>query len=109
MNVWTHETRKRLRYQGQTPNLLKGTEAAKQSPKSGRFETNINAVIWKLTSPEGNVYICKNLHLWVRNNCSLFDLDETEENVQKIYGGLRHAKRGFEGKKKPLNFTKRGL
>lgn len=107
-NVWSDESRKRLSDQGQTDNLLKGTEAAKKSPNSGRFETNVNAIIWKLTSPEGKVYICKNLHLWVRNNCSLFGLDETDGSVQKIYAGLRHAKRGFEGKETTKTCTYKG-
>lgn len=107
-NVWSDESRKRLSDQGQTDNLLKGTEAAKKSPNSGRFETNVNAIIWKLTSPEGKVYICKNLHLWVRNNCSLFGLDETDGSVQKIYAGLRHAKRGFEGKETAKTCTYKG-
>ena len=107
-NVWNSESRERLRELGQTDNLLKGAEAAKKSPKSGRFETNVNAIVWKLTSPEGKVYICRNLRLWARNNCSLFGLDNTEESFKKIYAGLRHAKRGFEGKKTAKTCTYKG-
>lgn len=97
-NIWSEENKEKLRQKGKTENLKKGTEAARRSPKSGRFETNVSAKIWKLTSPEGKVYIVKNLSNWARTNCSLFGLDENEANAQKIVGGLKHAKRGTEGK-----------
>lgn len=97
-NIWSEESKEKLRQKGKTENLKKGTEAARRSPKSGRFETNVSAKIWKLTSPEGKVYIVKNLSNWARTNCSLFGLDENEANAQKIVGGLKHAKRGTEGK-----------
>lgn len=70
------------------------TEAAQKSPKSGRFESNINAKTWKLTSPEGKTYICRNLKLWGRNHCELFGMENTEDNAHRIASGLRQAKRG---------------
>ena len=107
-NIWTEENRKKLREKGAFPNLGKGTEAAKKSPKAGRFETNVSAKIWKLTSPEGKIYICRNLKLWARGNCALFDCADTEQNVNKIAAGLKHAKRGGEGKKTARCCTYKG-
>ena len=49
-NKWSEESKEKLRHKGRTANLEKGTEA--------------NTKIWKLTSPEGRIYICKNLALW---------------------------------------------
>lgn len=97
-NQWSDESRDKLRARGKTQNLQLGTDAAKRSPKSGRFETNINAKVWKLTSPEGKVYICKNLTLWCRNHCDLFGFDATEHNAKIIRSGLANAKRGAQGK-----------
>ena len=107
-NQWSDESRDKLRARGQTENLKLGTDAAKKSPKSGRFETNVNAKIWKLTSPEGKVYICKNLVLWCRNNCNLFGFDSTEQNARKIRAGLTHAKRGAQGKQTARSCTYKG-
>lgn len=107
-NVWSTESRDKLSALGQTENLRLGTEAAKKSPKSGRFETNINAKIWRLTSPEGKVYMCKNLALWCRNNCDLFGFDSTEQNARKVRAGLTHAKRGKQGKKTALTSMYKG-
>lgn len=97
-NQWSDKSRDKLRARGQTENLKLGTDAAKKSPKSGRFETNINAKVWKLTSPEGKVYICKNLSLWCRDHCDLFGFDATEHNAIIIRTGLTNAKRGAQGK-----------
>lgn len=107
-NQWSDESRDNLRVRGQTQNLQLGTDAAKKSPKSGRFETNINAKIWKLTSPEGKVYICKNLTLWCRNNCALFGFDSTEQNAHRIRAGLTNAKRGAQGKQTVQTCTYKG-
>lgn len=97
-NTWTEESRKKLSEQGVTANLKKGTEAAKKSPKSGRFETNINAHGWHIVSPERNHYIFRNLFKWARENCDLFGLEKTEANAKKIARGILHAKAGTLGK-----------
>lgn len=72
----------------------KATAAALESPKSGRFETNVNAKTWRLTSPDGKIYECRNLNLWSRENCELFGEKQTESSAKKISGGLRMAKNG---------------
>lgn len=71
-----------------------GTEAAKISPKSGRFETNVNAKTWHLVSPEGKEFICRNLRMWVREHCSLFGMEPSEHSFRNIYSGLVQAKKG---------------
>ena len=73
-----------------------GTEAAKSSPNSGRFETNVNAKTWRLKSPEGKEYICRNLNLWVREHCSLFGEEPSDHSFNKIRSGLWQAKRGVQ-------------
>lgn len=107
-NQWSVESRDKLRARGQTENLKLGTDAARKSPKSGRFETNVNAKIWKLTSPEGKIYICKNLALWCRDHCDLFGVDITEHNAQIIRTGLTNAKRGAQGKLTAQTCTYKG-
>ena len=79
-NIWSDESREKLKKLGQTENLKKGTVSQEK--------------IWILTSPEKKQYICKNLRAWAREHCSLFGLDISEENAQKIAGGLSQAKRG---------------
>ena len=93
-NKWSEESKEKLRHKGRTANLEKGTEA--------------NTRIWKLTSPEGRIYICKNLALWCRNNSILFGFDPSEENAEKVMTGLRQAKRGVEGKKTAIICTYKG-
>lgn len=107
-NQWSDESREKLRVRGKTQNLQLGTAAAMKSPKSGRFETNVNAKIWKLTSPEGKIYICKNLTLWCRDHCDLFGVDATEHNAQIIRTGLTNAKRGAQGKLTAQTCTYKG-
>lgn len=97
-NTWSEESRKRLAGRGKTKNLQKGTEAAMKSPKAGKFETNVGAKDWHVISPEGKHYKFRNLQNWARNNCSLFYVDETEENALKIAKGLQHAKAGELGR-----------
>lgn len=62
------------------------TDAAKQSPKSGKFETNIHAKEWRLISPDGKAFEIRNLYQFVRDNSHLFSLLDT---VWKRTGGKR--------------------
>ena len=71
-----------------------GTEAARKSPKSGPFETNVGAKSWRLKSPDGRIYRCRNLNLWIRNNANLFGVDPTKDNCARIRAGLQQAKSG---------------
>ena len=53
----------------------KATEAAKKSPKSGRFETNRAAIDWHLVSPEGEHFYIHSLSFWLRENCDKFEVE----------------------------------
>ncbi len=78
--------------QGFTDNLKKGTQAAMASPKSGRFDTNINAKDWILISPFGETYKCHSLINFIRKNPQLFDIDGSDEEVNRVAAGIRSIK-----------------
>lgn len=78
----------------------KGTQAAKTSPKSGRFETNVNAKDWHLISPDGQHYYCHSLNFWLRENCrELFGCEPDTKQFNSVRSGLVGAKRAAMGKK----------
>lgn len=100
------ETREKLsekaKERGFTDNLKKGTPAARSSPKSGRFETNVSAKEWILLSPEGTEYKCRNLKNFIRTNPVLFGIDGSDDKaVERVAAGFRtikgnilHSRRG---------------
>jgi hypothetical protein len=92
---WSESSRAKLSERGQTENLLKGTIAALESPLSGPFESNINALDWVIRSPEGTTYTVRNLNLWLRENADL--LPGTPEQAR---AGIMQIKRSRLGKTK---------
>ncbi len=52
------------------------TEAAKISPKAGRFETNVKAKTWTFKSPENKTYTFTNLMHFVRTHEHLFEPED---------------------------------
>lgn len=79
-----------------------GVSAAMQSPKSGRFETNINAIDWHLISPNGEHYYFHSLHFWLRKNCrKLFGCEPDSREFRNIRSGISGAKRAMLGKISP--------
>ena len=77
-------------------------EAAKQSPNSGRFETNVNAIDWHLISPEGKHYFFHSLSFWLRENgLELFGCKPDSKEWKNVRSGLSNAKRAMLGKKYP--------
>lgn len=78
------------------------TEAAKASPKSGRFVTNINAKDWHLISPEGKHYYFHSLYFWLRENGKeLFGCEPDSREYLNVRSGLSGAKRATLGKNHP--------
>lgn len=75
-----------------------GTEAAKESPKSGRFETNVSAKDWHLISPEGKHYHFHSLKFWLRENGEqLFGCKPDSQEFMNVCSGLYNAKRAMLG------------
>lgn len=73
-------------------------EAAKNSPLSGRFETNINALDWHLISPDGKHYQFHSLNFWIRKNCKeLFGCEPDSREMKNASSGLSGAKRAMLG------------
>lgn len=78
----------------------KRIEGLKNSPRTGRFETNMHAKRWILTSQNGTVYRFKNLSMFIRNNPELFDIAGTDGDVSKIVKQLsyiRNSNRKWHG------------
>lgn len=50
-----------------------GTDRVKQSPRSGRFETNVKAKTWTIKSPNNKTYTFTNLMHFVRTHEQLFE------------------------------------
>lgn len=97
-NVWTEESKRKLSQRGQTDNLKMGTEAAKRSCNSGRFETNVNAIDWHLVSPDGKHYYFHSLNYWLRENCcELFGIEPDSREFENVRSGLSSAKRAVMG------------
>lgn len=79
-----------------------GTAAAQASPKSGRFETNVNAIDWHLISPEGKHYYFHSLSFWLRENgFELFGCEPDSREFNNVRSGISNAKRAMLGKKYP--------
>lgn len=77
-----------------------GKEAAKQSPKSGRFETNVNAIEWHLISPEGEHFFFRSLNNWLRENGEkYFGCEPDSAQYKNVRSGLSGAKRAMLGGK----------
>lgn len=73
--------------------------AAKNSPKSGRFETNINAVDWHLVSPDGVHYKFRSLNYWLRQHChDFFGCEPDSREFNNVRSGIAQVKRSMLGK-----------
>lgn len=101
-NKWSEASKEKLRGKGLTNNLQKGTPAAQKSPKSGRYETNVNAKNWHLISPDGKHYCFRSLNFWLRENCEeLFDCAPDSAQFRNITSGLSRVKRCVMGQLPP--------
>lgn len=99
---WNEESRKKLAERGRPPALEKGAEAARRSPIAGPYETNRNALVWRLRAPDGTEHIVRNLTLWLRDHADI--LDGTPEQAR---AGIMQIKRSMLGKtKRPVGSWK---
>ena len=73
------------------------TEGAKNSPKSGRFETNVNAKSWVLVAPDGTRHECINLSFWARAHTELFGFEPGDKSARKIIHGFTNLAQVFYG------------
>ena len=74
------------------------TEAAKHSPKSGKFETNVRAVEWTLIDPDGRRHVIRNLHHFIRQNPALFEPADTIWKNGKycnVSAGISNVRAGY--------------
>ena len=103
-NLWTTERNKKISDGAKKRDMTElqkiGVEAAKQSPKSGRFVTNINAKNWHLISPDGVHYRFHSLKYWLRHDGAKFFGIEDPDGIEfrRACAGLYTAKRGALGK-----------
>ena len=74
------------------------TEAAKKSPKSGRFESNVSAIDWHLVSPDGIHYQFHSLRNWLRENGKkFFDVEPDTRQFENVIYGLSRVKKSMMG------------
>lgn len=71
-----------------------GVAAAKLSPRSGRFASNINASAWIVVAPHGERIEVRNLRLWCSQNAHLF----APHDWRNAYAGLRMVAAWLRGK-----------
>lgn len=98
---WGDTAKERLSKKGQTDNLRKGTEAAKRSPIAGRGETNREAKIWVLISPDGREITVRNLRHWARANTELFDKPPGDKSAYQICCGFSAIAQTLKGNRGP--------
>lgn len=80
--------------------ILIGVQAAKESPKSGRFKTNVKAIDWHLISPEGKHYYFHSLAYWMRENCrEFFGCEPDSKEMKNALKGLQGTKSAMLGGK----------
>lgn len=99
----TKETRNKLSQSAKGRDMadlqMIATEAAKKSPKSGRFITNINAIDWHLISPDGRDFYFHSLNFWLRENCEkLFGFEPDSKQFANAISGLSRVKRSMMGR-----------
>jgi len=102
-NVWSADSREKLSERGQTGNLKRGAEVTKILPHTGAFETNKEAKVWLLLSPDNIEYKVRNLALFCRENPQLWDGTSTN-----AYAGLRQIQAWLCGKRKRKVSTYKG-
>jgi predicted nucleic acid-binding Zn ribbon protein len=83
--------------------LKKAHEAFTTNPLTGRFETNVNAKEWVIQSPDGDIYTCRNLMLWLREHEDMLD-----GTVIQAWNGIVQIKHSMLGKRKNKSYQWKG-
>ena len=86
-----------------TAALEKAHEVSPTRPLTGPFVTNINARDWVIQSPDGRIYECRNLMLWLRDHADLLD-----GTVKQAWDGISKIKYSMQGKRKNLSHQWKG-
>lgn len=88
--------RKNLYDQGVNDAALQKAHAALPlRPLTGRFDTHVNAKTWKIQTPDGKIYECRNLKNWLRDHADLLD-----GTVRQAWDGITKIKYTMQGKRK---------
>ena len=83
--------------------LKKAHEAAKTNPLTGRFETNVNAKTWKIQAPDGTIYVCRNLMLWLEQHSDILD-----GTPRQAWDGITKIKYSLQSKRKFKSYQWKG-
>ena len=83
--------------------LDKAHEAAKTNPLTGRFETHMHAKTWKIKSPAGEIFECRNLKNWLREHEDLLD-----GTVAQAWDGITKIKYSMQDKRKFKSYQWKG-
>ena len=83
--------------------LMRAHEAIKTSPLTGHFETHSNAKTWKIQAPNGEIYECRNLMLWLDEHSDMLD-----GTVRQAWIGITKIKYSMQGKRKNKSYQWKG-
>lgn len=98
------EHRRQLHQSGKYAGALeKAHEVAKTHPLTGRFETHINAKTWRIQAPDGQIYECRNLKLWLEEHQEMLD-----GTVRQAWDGIAKIKHSMLGKRKNKSYQWKG-
>lgn len=75
--------------------LEKAHEVSKNHPLTGRFETHMHAKTWRIQSPSGEIFECRNLKNWLREHEDLLD-----GTVAQAWDGITKIKYSMQCKRK---------
>lgn len=75
-------------------------EASKASPKSGKFETNVNAIDWHIVSPENVHYRFHSLNNWLRlHGEEHFGCKPDTQQFYNVVSGMSQVRATMLGKR----------
>jgi hypothetical protein len=83
--------------------LQKAHDAIQTNPLTGHFETHVNAKTWKIQAPDGQIYECRNLMLWLEQHADMFD-----GTPRQAWDGITKIKYSMQGKRKNKSYQWKG-